>query len=161
MLSFNTLCIIPNVSKYGRALINRHLSKKTHNLEWKENLQYALENHHELYLRPLRVVNPRLGTSFSSAPIEHRRLKLADKDAILQTQFSTVFSRGFEDLKSYLCNDHYDVLETALWPLSALSVYLTELRMYQYCIIFSMNSMNFKDGIIINYLFGKVKMNRL
>ena len=150
MLSLNTLCIIPNVSKYGRALINRHLSKKTHNLEWKETLQYALENHHELYLRPIRVVNSRFGTSFSSAPIEHRRLKLADKDAILQTQYSTVFSRGFEDLKSYLCNDHYDVLETALWPLSALSVYLTELRMYQYCIIFSLNSMNFKDGIIIN-----------
>ncbi|XP_061186441.1 uncharacterized protein LOC133194516 [Saccostrea echinata] len=125
MLSLNTLCIIPNVPKYCRALISRHFSKKTEYLEWKENLKYALENHHELYLRPIRIVNPVHWTSFSRAPLQHRRLKLADNDAILQTKFSTVFSRGFEDLKVYLCND---VVDTALCPLSALSVYLTELR---------------------------------
>ncbi|XP_048754601.2 uncharacterized protein LOC125665780 [Ostrea edulis] len=125
ILSLNKLGFIPNVPRCGRALINRQFSKKTQYLEWKENLKYAVENHHELYLRPMRIVNSGLGTSFSRAPIQHRRLKLADNDSILQTKFSSVFSRGFEDLKGYLCND---VVENALWPLSALSAYLTELR---------------------------------
>ena len=116
-----------------KVFLSRQFSQNVGLADSKIKLRRALENHKDLDLRFIRITGHAFGTSFSNTPLRYRRLKVPDDaNVILETKFSTVFSTGFQGLKNYVYNN---VLETSeshlpLCPLTALSVFLTELRKY-------------------------------
>ena len=117
-----------------KVFLSRQFSQNV--VDSKIKLRRALENYKDLDLRFIRITGHGYGTSFSNTPLRYRRLKVPDDaNVILETKFSTVFSTGFQGLKNYVYNN---VLETSeshlpLCPLTALSVFVTELRKYHQC----------------------------